>query len=97
MTAFLIRIGLIILAVLAVRWFLQALRGNRNAGTPPKKKSSTGGDMVKDPVCGMYMDPRLAVKHEVKNGTFYFCSEECKKKFLSISSGDTHGTPPSES
>jgi uncharacterized protein len=37
---------------------------------------------VKDPVCGMYMDPRLAVRLDFKTGSFYFCSEECRRKFL---------------
>jgi len=40
-------------------------------------------DTVKDPVCGMYMDPRLAIRLEFKNGSFYFCSDECRQKFLS--------------
>lgn len=39
--------------------------------------------MVRDPVCGMYMDPRLAVRMEVKTGSVYFCSDECQRKFLS--------------
>ena len=52
--------------------------------------------MVKDPVCGMYMDPRLAVKYEIKNGTFYFCSENCKKKFLEIKPGEEPARSPSE-
>jgi YHS domain-containing protein len=38
--------------------------------------------MVKDPVCGMYMDSRLAVRFEEGGETVFFCSEECKSKFL---------------
>ena len=39
--------------------------------------------MAKDPVCGMELDERTAPlytywEHE---GTFYFCSEHCKKVF----------------
>ena len=30
----------------------------------------------------MYMDPRLAVRIENRNEIVYFCSEQCKKKFL---------------
>jgi YHS domain-containing protein len=38
--------------------------------------------MVKDPVCGMYLDPHLAVKYSGKEGELYFCTEECRKKYL---------------
>lgn len=38
--------------------------------------------MVKDPVCGMYLDPRLAIRDEMK-GTYYFCSEQCRDQFMS--------------
>jgi len=37
---------------------------------------------VKDPVCGMDVDPKSAVcKSEYKGQTFYFCSPGCKKAF----------------
>jgi YHS domain-containing protein len=55
----------------------------------PKKEAAESGasaikDTVKDPVCGMYMDPRLAIHLENGEGSFYFCSEECRHKFLSV-------------
>ncbi len=46
------------------------------AGGPETKR------MVKDPVCGMYMDPRLALHVGNRRGDHYFCSEECRRKFL---------------
>ena len=60
--------------------------------TPRKKGPSQtppGPDnaMVKDPVCGMYMDSRLAIRLENKNESLFFCSEECRNKFLSKSAG----------
>jgi YHS domain-containing protein len=37
---------------------------------------------VKDPVCGMDIDPRAAAgKSEYKGETYYFCSGGCKKAF----------------
>jgi uncharacterized protein len=51
--------------------------------TPPGAGASASNDTVKDPVCGMYMDPRLAIHLEKENESFYFCSEECRRKFLS--------------
>jgi YHS domain-containing protein len=66
--------------------------GNKRSGTP-ENKSDLKGNMVKDPICGMYMDPRLAVKLKMSNGVFYFCSEECKNKFLSIPPGKSPEGP----
>lgn len=37
---------------------------------------------VKDPVCGMDVDPATAAyKSEYKGQTYYFCSAGCKKSF----------------
>ena len=38
--------------------------------------------MVKDPVCGMDVDPKTAAgKSEYKGQTYYFCSNGCKRAF----------------
>ena len=37
---------------------------------------------VKDPVCGMEIDPaKAAGRSEYKGQTYYFCSPGCKKSF----------------
>jgi P-type Cu+ transporter len=37
---------------------------------------------VRDPVCGMDIDPNTAAgKSEYKGQTYYFCSPGCKKSF----------------
>ena len=37
---------------------------------------------VKDPVCGMDIDPKTAAgKSEYKGQTYYFCSNGCKRAF----------------
>ena len=39
-------------------------------------------DTMKDPVCGMDIDPKTAAgKSEYKGQTYYFCSPGCKKSF----------------
>jgi YHS domain-containing protein len=65
-----------------VRRFLALFLG---AGKRPDRRNtpnSAKNYMVKDPVCGMYMDSRLAVRLERGKEPTYFCSEECKNKFL---------------
>jgi len=94
MTTIVFRIVLFILAIWIVWQLLSTfLVKNRNASS--KKQSTSGGNMVKDPICGMYMDPRLAVKYETKTGVFYFCSTECKKKFLQAHSSEKPGNASS--
>ena len=39
--------------------------------------------VTKDPVCGMTVDPATALHADRDGKTFYFCSEHCRKKFLS--------------
>ena len=39
-------------------------------------------NIVKDPVCGMDIDPATAAgKSDYKGQTYYFCSLGCKKSF----------------
>jgi Cu+-exporting ATPase len=46
--------------------------------------------MKKDPICGMEVDEKTAVK-AVKGGkTYYFCSTDCKDKFLGKGHGKNH-------
>ena len=47
-----------------------------------KKKRMESGEMVKDPVCGTYVEKDSAIT--VRNGdqTLYFCSYECRKKYI---------------
>jgi len=40
-----------------------------------------------DPICGMTVDPATAIHAERDCNTFYFCSDHCRKKFLSTPSG----------
>ncbi|WEV73658.1 heavy metal translocating P-type ATPase [Bifidobacterium sp. ESL0798] len=62
---------------------------NKN-NQPAKAKEGTTMDMnmnsdantVKDPVCGMMIDPKTAAGSQDYNGkTYYFCSDNCVKSF----------------
>jgi YHS domain-containing protein len=41
-------------------------------------------EMKKDPVCGTYIPENQAVKYTVNHTTYYFCSEQCKQKYLEL-------------
>ncbi|MFQ5441385.1 MAG: hypothetical protein ACE5EB_01520 [Thermodesulfobacteriota bacterium] len=42
-----------------------------------------GEEMVQDPVCESYVPFSAALKARTKKGEFYFCSSECRDKFIS--------------
>jgi len=84
MIAIIMRILAIALAVWLIRQVLVSIQGfgkDRSKKAPEKE----AGVMVKDPVCGMYMDSRLAVRLVRRDKDIYFCSEKCKSKYLSES------------
>jgi len=47
--------------------------------------------VTKDPVCGMTVDETTALHAECDGKTFYFCSDQCRQKFLSSSAGAKSG------
>lgn len=86
MTSFLIRFLVIIILLWLLRRVLASVFGDGRKINSSRQAATTArasSKMVKDPVCGMYMDPRLAVELQSREGPFYFCSNECRKKFLS--------------
>jgi Cu+-exporting ATPase len=45
--------------------------------------------VTKDPVCGMTVDPTTSLHTNRDGKAFYFCSDQCQKKFDSLSSGQS--------
>jgi len=39
-------------------------------------------EMVRDPVCGMYVNPEIAIRQKIDGKTYYFCSESCRSNFV---------------
>ena len=83
----LLRLIFFTIAVYLVRRLFASLLGNRKRPEAVNDSAMPSNQMVKDPVCGMYMDSRLAVRLENRNETLYFCSEKCRSKYLVVSSG----------
>ncbi len=46
-----------------------------------RPRTPSGGELVQDPVCGIYVSNRTSVRKTVKGKTYYFCSEACRDKF----------------
>ena len=39
-------------------------------------------ELVQDPMCGIYIPKGKAIKARIKGKVYYFCSKECKKKYI---------------
>jgi Cu+-exporting ATPase len=61
---------------------------------PDAHSNGEGTPLMKDPVCGMSVDPESA-KHsaEVEGRSYYFCSDGCKSKFLADPARYLEGEP----
>jgi len=40
------------------------------------------GELKKDPSCGTYISAATSLKESVAGQTFYFCSKECRDKYV---------------
>lgn len=52
---------------------------------PPPEKTTRGEEMVQDPECKTFVPRGDAVKAQHKGKTRYFCSNECRDKYLKSS------------
>ena len=81
--AWVIRVLVLALILRAVVSFVRGLAsgvGSRPAATadPGARKSVA---LVKDPVCGTYVEPSHAVSTRTGTTVHYFCSETCRRTF----------------
>jgi uncharacterized protein len=51
-------------------------------GSAGESKAIYGGQMVRDPVCGVYVPKQTALVEHRNGRTHYFCSETCRDAFL---------------
>ena len=48
----------------------------------PANKVPLTGELKKDPACGTYISAATSIKETVGGETFYFCSKQCRDKYL---------------
>ncbi len=85
---------LLLLAVLGLLLYLFFYEPSKK---DTHKKTSTGShnpqkpkQLVKDPVCNVYLPEDEAIKYKWKGEIFYFCSEDCKKRFIDERKRSSH-------
>ncbi len=77
--------GLIVYFAFKIIRFFQAINKGGRA-VPPAKKHS--GIMVKDNICNTYLPKDEATKEIHQGKEYFFCSDECRKKFLQAKKDD---------
>jgi YHS domain-containing protein len=48
----------------------------------PSSEVPLTGELKKDPACGTYISAATALKEKVGGETFYFCSKQCRDKYV---------------
>ncbi len=56
--------------------------GHYRSSNGPHKPPPVLDELVKDPVCGVYCPKKEAIAIRVNGKIYYFCSTECRDKFL---------------
>lgn len=89
-----LRVIILAAVVLIVRLLIAGVQGMlagtanqgaaRQAGRRPAERSVA---LVKDPVCGVYVEPARAVSARIGSTVHYFCSEACERAFRQGSEG----------
>lgn len=65
------------------KWALRSLdSGQSEPLAQGSQEKLTVDDLVKDPVCGVYVPVKTALSTTMDGKRVYFCSENCRKKYL---------------
>lgn len=78
----LIKIILYALLVYIIYRLLQFFRALGKVKKPSQPLKRPSGMMVKDEICNTYLPKEDALKEIFQGKEFYFCSKECRQKFL---------------
>ena len=75
---------IVLYAFLAYIIFLvfRFFRALNKASKPPRASKRISGIMVKDETCNTYLPKENAIREVYKGKEYYFCSSECRQKFL---------------
>lgn len=71
-----------------IKPFLRGYRGATYQTNERRQPPPIHDELVRDPVCGVFVPKRQAIVLIMDGKTHYFCSEGCRKEFFK-----THPTP----
>lgn len=74
---------LIAVAVFVLYKLITNERGRKNIDESKERdKKIATGEMIKDPICGTYVETDSSIKVRDGNTVHHFCSYDCRQKFL---------------
>ncbi len=87
------RLILVLFLICTIYWLaksifrdLLSLKARRRVTSDDQKPSCSSfpvtDELVQDPVCGVYCPKKEALTAIYKGKVYYFCSEECRQKFI---------------
>ena len=79
MLGWLIRLLIVVLVIRALWGFVSGLF--EGASTPRRRVPKANVPLVRDPVCGTYLQASRALTTRSGAKVYYFCSEECQRAF----------------
>jgi YHS domain-containing protein len=84
----LFRLILLLIVVAAIRALIgyaarafQRVGPKAGAANPSAEAGRTGGELKKDPVCGIFVSAGSSVKKSIDGEVVHFCSAACRDKF----------------
>lgn len=60
----------------------QGRKGSDKEDRKARERKIASGELIKDPVCGTYVDVGSSIKVRDGKELHHFCSYECRQKFL---------------
>ena len=73
----------LLLVVLIVRLIWKFVAGMvSGVREPGPSRAKAGLPLVRDPVCGTYVERSRALSIRAGGATHYFCSQECRRSFV---------------
>jgi YHS domain-containing protein len=66
-----------------VRSIFQGVKATATPQTTPRQSPhvQVGGELKKDPVCGIYVSTAVALTKTIDGQLVHFCSKECRDKY----------------
>lgn len=70
--------------------FFSGKKKDKKSYNLENSEHKTVGDMVKDPVCGTYVSVNSDIRVREGDKVYFFCSYECRDKFLKSRGYEKH-------
>ncbi len=62
--------------------FIRFILGGSRRSRPRRPPQRLSGTMVKDEFCNTYLPREDAIRDQLDGREYFFCSQECRRKFL---------------